>query len=124
MVCSVHAFVDPAGKLRELPNYVGRSFITVAPICTLTRVDADWSYCVTIDMGTVLAFVGWSGLDRTEPLAGFISDDLPGVLIYMPPSLLKAACAELIDAELIGEKSSEQPVKVRIADECESGEGE
>jgi hypothetical protein len=118
MVANARTFTSPANKLRELPNYAGRKFVTRGPVCTLTRVCDQWSYCYTIDMGTVLQFTGWAGLDRDEPMAGFVSDDLPGMLILMPPSLLKKACSELVEAKLV------QPVKVRIVDECGEGEGE
>lgn len=30
MVANVNAFVDPAGKLRELPNLIGRKWVTNA----------------------------------------------------------------------------------------------
>ena len=118
MVCSVHAFVDPAGKLRELPNYVGRSWQTKVPVITLCRKGNCWLYGEYVDMGVTLNFAGWSGLDRSEPLASFTSKELPGLIVFLPPSKLEQWCRELLVEE------TGEPVKVRIADECESGEGE
>lgn len=119
MVCNIQAFVDPAGRVRELPNYIGRSWQTTRPIITLLRQGACWKYGEPVSMGTVLMFSGWSGLDRTEPLASFVSADMPGVIVFLPPSKLKEWCREVVDAELV---EVSEVVKVRVADSC--GEGE
>lgn len=113
MVANVQAFVDPAGKLRELPNLIGRRWQAREPFQTMCRRGPVWHFR-DIDMGTVLEFAGWAGLQRSEPFAGFTSPDLPGWTVYLPPGKLAKWCREL----------EPEVVKVRIADECESGEGE
>ncbi len=96
-----------ASPTHDLPNYCGRRWQTTQPVITLVRRGDCWMYGEYVDMGVTLEFCGWAGLDRAEPMASFTSDDLPGLIVFLPPSKLGQWCRELTRQE-------SDPVKVRI----------
>jgi hypothetical protein len=105
---------DALSRLNSLPVMVGRRWQVIAPMMTLVRCQDDWRYNVPISMGAVLEFCGWAGIDRGEPMASFMSPDLPDWLVFVPANKLIQWCREIAPLPA---------VKVRIVDDC-GGEGE
>lgn len=121
MVANVSVFVDPAGNVRELPNYIGRRWMVASKLQTMCRQGCVWHYR-SVAIGTVLDFAGWAGIDHDEPFAGFTSPDMPGWVVYLPPRKLGQWCRE-IDPPWKEQKGQAVKVKVRIAgDDCDGEE--
>lgn len=106
---------DMVKRFRDLPVMCGRRWVVTSPLVTLIRSGDDWRYNVPISVGAVLEFCGWAGVERDEPMASFMSPDLPNWIVFIPYPKLGQWCREI---------SPQPAVKVRIVDDCDDGEAE
>lgn len=119
LLLSRGGIMSPLEKLQSLPAMVGRRWMVVSPLVTLVRRDDEWRYDLPISAGAVLEFCGWAGIDRGEPMASFMSPDLPEWIVFIPESKIGQWCKEIAPLPVVGQ------VKVRIVDDCDcDGEGE
>jgi hypothetical protein len=125
MIATVRQIQQCTCKPLDLPNWIGRKWIAKVPFCTVVREGATWRYGFLVDLGAVLEFAGWAGTDRGEPFASFVTPDKPGCVVFLREKDLARWCVEIPASVVasVGEVVGEQPVKVRIVDDCDSGEG-
>jgi hypothetical protein len=101
-------FLGGAMDVLNLPVMSGRRWVVTSPLMTLVRCGDEWRYNLPISMGSVLEFCGWAGVHRDEPMASFMSPDLPDWIVFIPYPKLGQWCREIGPA----------PIKVRIVDDC------